>query len=96
MELVEIVAQGSLKAAATLAGLQPQLKGQEALLCECLKKALQAKLGECRMEWKSALEANLHESWLREMLNAQCWTIARAAVDECRATLGITETVGNA
>jgi len=81
MDLIQVLCQGSMKAAALRMEDFPKLNASEdkcKLVSDALKLVLEVKLPTfLNGELKEATEANIGEGWLRKMLNAQCnrWAI---------------------
>jgi predicted thioredoxin/glutaredoxin len=87
MNIIDVVIDGSMKATASLMKNYPKLQGCEEMICDCLKQNLKTKLAYLQNEWRNAVEANLGEGWMREMVNAQCWEIAKETLEICNAEI---------
>lgn len=78
MTAVNVLANGTIRAA----GLILLSKGHKVAdldldaLTTALKATLKANLDRVMAEWKDATEANMNELWLKELMNAQCNTLA--------------------
>lgn len=79
MNLVQIVCQGAMRAAALIAeskGLQPNIDK----LTETLRTEVRDGFQEVCQELKAANEAHMPESMLREIINVNCNLIAVRAL----------------
>jgi hypothetical protein len=81
MDLVQVLCQGSMTAAALRMENFPKVDAREdkhKLVSDALTTVLQVKMPAfIKEELKEATEANIGEGWLRKMVNAQCnrWAI---------------------
>lgn len=90
MNAIDIIINGSMKAAANLMGKFPkvsQYDGRHDLVCGALRGELKVMLPVFMREWKEATAANLSEGWLREMMNEQCHRVALNALRICEEEL---------
>lgn len=50
-------------------------------MADAIKQVVKESLDDMMAEWKDAVEVNLGEAWLRELVNAQAWELALKAVE---------------
>jgi hypothetical protein len=91
-DLIGVLTQGTMLAAVSMVyktNRFPYLKAlgldSSEVISGHLRETLKKELPACMAEWRSAVEANLSESWLRECVNLQCNKIALEALKEAEA-----------
>lgn len=86
MDMIQVVAQGSMKAAARLLQM-PQYSGIQSnpewsgLITAALREEIASRWDSLRAEWSEGIEANVGDGWLHQMVNLQCIQIAKAALE---------------
>ena len=81
MDLIQVLCQGSMMAAALRMDDFPKLNASDdkcKLVSDALKMVLKVKMPDfINTELNEATEANIGEGWLRKLVNAQCnrWAI---------------------
>jgi len=81
MDLIQVLCQGSMTAAALRMDDFPKLNASDdkcKLVSDALKMVLKVKMPDfINTELNEATEANIGEGWLRKLVNAQCnrWAI---------------------
>ena len=84
---ISIWTEGIMKAAAMMLndGRFPKLLTLNkdtyyTMVTDALRAEALAKLDECKQEWKDAIDANMPDSMLRQVMNVQCNHIAATAL----------------
>ena len=82
MNAVTVLSEGTIRAAGLqLVHLGIDYKSVDLdALTETLKTTVKANLDQVLAEWKDATDAHMSEAWLRELMNAQCNTLALEAL----------------
>ena len=89
MSAIEILADGSMRAAAQMLALPKFARinastDKHELVTDYLRIELKANLPRYMAEWKDAVDAHMGEAMLRTIMNAQCNEIAVRALTEAQ------------
>lgn len=82
MNAIQILCDGTTKAAILILeskGIERKSIDAERLSAD-LRVALKAEIEIAMAEWRKAVDANMNELWLRELMNTQCNHIALHAL----------------
>lgn len=83
LDLVKILAEGSMQATAAIAAAKGIRIEDYAALTEALRREVKASYAEVVREGREAIEAGMSEQFLRTQLNVSCNLIAARALTAC-------------
>jgi uncharacterized protein YqgV (UPF0045/DUF77 family) len=80
MSAVTLLAEATLKAAVHIK-IEKKLDIDAETLSEALKTTIKGNLDEVMTDWKEALEANLGNTWLQELMKVQAVELAQKSIE---------------